>query len=174
MWLQTLPPQMCWFRSWRRWLWRCASTQFTSPCLLVGRPRINEFSCAHMFYPHTKNCLFFRNCLLLCLCVARSHSPQCHCVWAQQHEDGWHDEGRLCDEPDLRDHTGGLHQQLRGATFWAGRVPWLGPSRPSKCVSLLPITRKSKHIQWVLALEEMNEGCEVRRIRWWYSDSLNV
>ena len=84
----------------------------------------------------------FRNCLLLCLCPSRGHSPQRHRVWAQQHEDGRHDEGGLCDEPHLRHHPGDLHQQLCCPTLWAGRVPRLGSGCSSQCVSLLPVRKE--------------------------------
>ena len=165
MWRQTQRRQMCWFQSWQRWLWQCASIQFTSPCLPV-----RLLFDSHIQWPFY---LCFRNCLLLCLCPACCHSPQCHRVWAQQHEDGRHDEGRLCDEPHLRHHPGRLHQQLCCPTLWAGWVPRLGPGCSSKCVALLPVKKKLKPIQRGMALIEMNEGCEVRRICW-YSDSLNV
>ena len=42
MWRRTLQLQTCWFQSWRRWLWRCASTRFTSPCPLVRFPHISH------------------------------------------------------------------------------------------------------------------------------------
>ena len=84
--------------------------------------------------------LFSRNRLLLCLCPACSHSTERHRVRSQQHEDDGHDEGGVCDEPNLRDHPRRVDQQLRGATFRSGRVPRLGSGGSSKRITLLPVS----------------------------------